>query len=199
MSSLAPIETADHCIANAAYSDQSFNVECDIEGQCTRNSDSIGTGVSRNSRPISFYYQKFRGLKSKIDKFYLAVTSPEFDVIILTETWLDERIKSLQLFGNEYVIYRVNRNPLTIIMHRSAGGVLIAVSIKFDSSLCTEGIACSLEQIFVRIRLKRHQLFVRSFYLPYERRHEPAFMSEHVASIERILNISSINEVSSLP
>lgn len=58
---------------------------------------------------LSVYYQNERGLKSKIDEFFLACSELEFDIIILIETWLDDSVTFVQLFGDEYHVYAVNR------------------------------------------------------------------------------------------
>lgn len=71
----------------------------------TRHSDDL-------HQNLRIYYQNVRGLRTKIDDFYLAVGEKEYDVIVLTETWLDECIFSSQLFGNNFSVFRTDRQPL---------------------------------------------------------------------------------------
>ena len=140
--------------------------------------------VVHEGRPIRFYFQNVRGLKSKINHIYLASIDCEFDVLILVETWLDDRITSIQLFGEDFVVYRVDRNHMN--SNRSVGGgVLIAVRKSLDSimySSCTPHI----EQVFIIIRLNGSQVFVGAIYLPPEKCHDHVLLTDHLNCIERV-------------
>lgn len=66
--------------------------------------------TSNQDEMLVIYYQNVRGLRTKIDDFFLAVSEALYDIIVLTETWLDEKIYSAQLFGNTYNVYRNDWN-----------------------------------------------------------------------------------------
>ena len=74
------------------------------------------------------FYQNVRGLRSKADEFRLSVMETEYDVFVLTETWLDPSIPTALLFGDEYRIYRCDRDT-TNSSHSRGGGVLIAYAV----------------------------------------------------------------------
>ena len=84
---------------------------------------------------IRIYYQNVRGLRTKIDEFFIAVSDCEYDVIILTETWLKDDINSVQLFNQSYCVYRKDRIP-EVTGRTREGGVVIAVplSARFTST-----------------------------------------------------------------
>ncbi|XP_058813429.1 uncharacterized protein LOC131677318 [Topomyia yanbarensis] len=68
--------------------------------------------VSPCKSQLKMYYQNVRGLRTKIDELFVAASDAEHDVIILTETWLNDEINSLQLFGPRYSVYRNDRDPI---------------------------------------------------------------------------------------
>lgn len=81
---------------------------------------------------LNIYYQNVRGLKSKITQFYLSLITADYDVICLTETWLNSDIHSHELFDDRYNVYRNDRN-FDDDHRRDGGGSLIAVKKKFSS------------------------------------------------------------------
>ena len=80
---------------------------------------SVTTAAIDDQGFLRIYYQNVRGLKTKIDDFFLAVTEAEYDVIVLTETWLDDSVYSSQLFGDSYTVFRTDRNSLNSRKSRS--------------------------------------------------------------------------------
>ena len=66
---------------------------------------------SVDDNSIVMYLQNVRGLRTRIDDLYLTSTECDFDVIILTETGLDDSITSLQLFGSACNVFRCDRGP----------------------------------------------------------------------------------------
>ena len=76
----------------------------------------------KNAVQISIYYQNSRGLGSKHKRFFCTSSSYEYDIIILTETWLKKDILSAEFFDNSYAVYRKDRNI------KRGGGVLTALN-----------------------------------------------------------------------
>lgn len=72
---------------------------------------------------INIYYQNIRGLRTKTHNFYRQLSLENYDIIILTETWLNESVCSAELFDDRYIVYRRDRNN----SKKDGGGVLIAV------------------------------------------------------------------------
>lgn len=76
---------------------------------------------------VNVYYQNVNGLRSKIQEFYLSVISCDYDVIVLTETFLNKSILNSELFvANDYFVFRRDRDYSTTGQVKG-GGVLIAV------------------------------------------------------------------------
>lgn len=77
----------------------------------------------------------------------------DYDVIILTETWLNEDISSTELFDDRYDVYRRDRKLNELCKKRTGGGVLIAIlkkhnsiDMSFHNSLC--------EDLWVKVQVK---------------------------------------------
>lgn len=98
---------------------------------------------------LCIYYQNVRGLRTKLDAFFLAVNEADFDVVVLTETWLDEKIYSAQLFGYQYEVFRNDRNHLNSTKKRG-GGVLIAIR-RLNGCLDSALVSNTLEHLWVQI------------------------------------------------
>lgn len=77
-------------------------------------------------KSLSFYYQNCRGLRTKLHTLYMNVLMYNYDIIILTETWLTSDIFDNELIDSRYQVYRCDRNRAAT-GRRDGGGVLIAI------------------------------------------------------------------------
>lgn len=59
-----------------------------------------GLQLAQLENSLNIYYQNIRGLHTKIEPFYLAVSDIDYDLLI--ETWRDDSIFSSQLFASYY-------------------------------------------------------------------------------------------------
>lgn len=80
---------------------------------------------TNNSKYLDIYYQNARGLRTKTAIFKRNVQSHNYDVIIITETWLLDGINNPELVDDRYVVWRRDRNYAATGQTRG-GGVLIA-------------------------------------------------------------------------
>ncbi|XP_053698888.1 uncharacterized protein LOC128745842 [Sabethes cyaneus] len=154
--------------------------------------DSLHSSISNRgsaslSHGLRIYYHNVRGLRTKIDSFFLAVSEGDYDVIVLTETWLDDRIYSTQLFGNHYTVFRNDRSRLNSRKTRG-GGVLIAVSIKLNCRIDSAPIYDTLEQLWVIIEASGSVVSVGVIYLPPDRKSDLQLIQQHVDSIGSVLS-----------
>lgn len=95
----------------------------------------MDTEINANKNEFfSLYYQNIRGMSSKSREIYLNVFNNEFDIIVLTETWLTANHLSSEFFNMNYMVYRKDRCHTATGLSRG-GGVLIAISTKFKSNL----------------------------------------------------------------
>lgn len=53
---------------------------------------------------INTFYQNVRGLRSKTMSFKLGLMSNNWDIVAITETWLNESIVSAKLFPPRYSV-----------------------------------------------------------------------------------------------
>jgi len=98
-----------------------------------------------------------------VDSFDLS-----FDVLLLTETWLQPSTFSSEIFCSKYVVYRRDRRHHDSIrtLTRRGGGVLIAHLNKFASSEVVVPCAVDIEFCCIKIELKTSHLFLVCLYIP---------------------------------
>ncbi|XP_062713636.1 uncharacterized protein LOC134290499 [Aedes albopictus] len=144
---------------------------------------------SQSIREMHVYFQNVRGLRTKVDELFLAVNECEYEIIVLVETNFDETVTSAQLFGENYVVYRNDRDT-TNSNKKSGGGVLVAVHRKLLSSpvIC---IAEDLELVLARIRAADSSWFVCAGYIPPELRSNAPFVQYFANAISDSLDCAS--------
>lgn len=96
--------------------------------------------------------------------FQREVLNCNYDVIVLTETWLNEGITNEELFPPNYMVYRRDREPNQTNKSRG-GGVLIAVECSFESSICSVPDN-EVEQIWVSLQFGNDNYIVAALYIP---------------------------------
>ena len=91
-----------------------------------------------------------------------------YDVIVLTETWLNEDFLTSEIFDcNFYNVFRKDRCTKTTGLKRG-GGVLIAIrsNISVNSYALTVNTAIDSDQVIVKLKLHNSELFVIASYIP---------------------------------
>lgn len=123
------------------------------------------------STDLRCYYQNVRGLNSKVDYFYSAISDSEFDLISIAETWLTEEVSSSELFQlSVYDVFRCDRKFCQVNKVRG-GGVLIAVKNHFKSEILPTchifASNCSeIDLLVVKVEIGNHLLHVITVYIP---------------------------------
>ena len=98
-----------------------------------------------------------------MDMLHLEVANKAYDVVVLVETHLDSSIADSEIFPANYLVFRRDR----MCNGRCGGGVLIAVSDTFKSSLRDDMLSDS-ELIFVDISFPNDcKITVGAFYRPH--------------------------------
>ncbi|XP_055522813.1 uncharacterized protein LOC129716993 [Wyeomyia smithii] len=113
----------------------------------------------------------------------------DYDIIILTETGLDDRINSMQLFGSSYNVFRCDRNSFNS-GKRSFGGVLIAVANEHSSSIAETMNGRCLEQVCVRVSIRGLKLLICVVYIPPDKSQLVNVIDSHIASIAELCSNS---------
>jgi len=116
---------------------------------------------TNNLTEITAYYQNSRGLCTKQKEFFSSAASYDYDLVILTETWLKDWIFDAEYFTNSYSVYRKDRDL------RRGGGVLIATK---NDKLSSEELVLAgtekLEYVCVKASTKLHNIYVYCAYIP---------------------------------
>lgn len=114
---------------------------------------------------MNFYYQNIRGLKTKLKEFAVAVSVEDFDVILLTETFLSPDINNEELNLTNYHIFRCDRTVLTSSCTRG-GGVLAAVNSQLAVKILQSPIT-DVEHLFLDVTLKnKNRIIIGLVYIP---------------------------------
>lgn len=69
-----------------------------------------------------------------------------YDIIALTETWLDTRTVSIYIFGEGYEVLRCDRSSLNS-KKSTDGGVLIAISYRLKAETIENASSSAVEQV----------------------------------------------------
>lgn len=110
------------------------------------------------------YYQNVRGLRTKLVELLCSAVTCDYDIIVLTETWLDYKISDVELGLSEYSIYRKDRSDETSSKSRG-GGVLIAVKkYIISNSISTPQI--TVEDVFVGVKINNNNILIGGVYIP---------------------------------
>lgn len=102
-------------------------------------------------------------MRTKLIDFSLAVSITDFDLIILTETWLSPDFQNAELGLRNYSIYRKDRDSNTSIK-KLGGGVLIAIKNEFDSHMVQTNL--NIEATFVLAKIYNEKYLITSVYFP---------------------------------
>ena len=134
---------------------------------------------------ILAYYQNVGGMNSCTDDYLLSCSDECYDIIALTETWLNEGTLSTQVIGTNYNVFRTDRSPANS-RKSIGGGVLLAVHRRFDSCLVDNISGKCVEQVWVQIRLARFSLYFCVVYLPPDRTRDMTLIDAHTNSLRDI-------------
>lgn len=110
------------------------------------------------------YYQNVRGLRTKLNLLCESVSLCAFDIIALTETWLNSDIKSPELGFFKYDTYRFDRS-ITTSCHTRGGGVLLSVLSTLHSTVVHTNVY-TIEHVFVKFNFYSHLYIIGVFYIP---------------------------------
>jgi len=114
---------------------------------------------------IYFYYQNVRGINTKLDVLARNVGLVDYDIIVLSETWLRQEVNDSELvLLPNYFIFRCDRcsvNDNDII----GGGVLIAIKNHYHCSQITIHNN-NIEQLFVKLTIGSTLFIIGAVYIP---------------------------------
>ena len=107
------------------------------------------------------FYQNVRGLNTKLSNLYLKRFGLEYDIVAMTETWLNSSVQNSEIFCSNYNLFRKDREG------RIGGGVLIAVKFTYHSEFVSNELFEDIEFVCVKIGLPgNNRLFISCSYIP---------------------------------
>lgn len=121
--------------------------------------------MSTNFQTLNIYYQNVRGLKTKLSTTFLLSQHTDFDVLCLTETFLDSSVMDTEIFdSNIFAVFRTDRSRLNSLK-KTGGGVLIAVRNMFPAAMI-DLLHDDVEMISVKLKLPSFTVYLFSVYIP---------------------------------
>lgn len=104
---------------------------------------------------ISIYYQNVRGIKTKTIDIYNTVLCNNYDIICLTETWLDDTVMSSEIFDDRYCVLRRDRDAKFRDRYKKSygGGILVAYSKNLQIIYRKEWSSEYLEDLWLQIKV----------------------------------------------
>lgn len=119
-----------------------------------------------NNTNLNIYYQNCGGLRSKLTELKCNIQSSNYDIIVLTETWLVGGIYDSELVDDRYSIFRRDRN-LQATHKKDGGGILVAINKKFSAARYFEFEDNNTEQIYITLPISNSKTIILSAtYIP---------------------------------
>ena len=117
------------------------------------------TATATERKPLRLLNINFQSIKTKQDQLRNLIDSTKPDIIIGTETWIDDSITDNQIFPPGYQLFRKDRN-----LH--GGGVLVAVNSDYLCSPLTE-LQTDCEIVWCKLELAGQKaMYIASYYNP---------------------------------
>lgn len=120
-----------------------------------------------NLSEILVYCQNFNRMTSfsKMTEIRLNLLSAPFLIILATETGWNECIRSEEVFGNNFNVFRDDRNS-QLSQKKSGGGVLVAISSKFNSDIIPTLKHKDFEHVWTKSIINGETHVFASVYFP---------------------------------
>lgn len=84
---------------------------------------------------LLIFYQNARGIRTKCLQMRQSILNNEYDIIVITETWLHSRIFDREFCDDRYEVFRCDRD-LKLTDKKTGGGVMILVCSELSAARC---------------------------------------------------------------
>ncbi|XP_045448733.1 uncharacterized protein LOC123657199 [Melitaea cinxia] len=153
---------------------------------------------------LSVFYQNCRGLKTKLNTIYMNILSHNYDVIVLTETWLNSNICDSEFIDARYNVFRCDRDR-DGCGRRDGGGVLVAVRIgmgarpftptsRVKSSNLETSLGSSspiVDSLFIELHTRNYCCVISASYIPPN---VPSHIyKQHLEDLESVFQFGDID------
>ena len=135
---------------------------------------------------VRLSYHNLSGMRGNIDDLYLMSLFSIYNVIVLTETWLNETFFNAELMSKDWTIYRTDRDYEGLGISRG-GGVLIAIHNSLANSMVDIPIDRSIEQVWAKIKTKCGTFYLAAVYIPPSS--QLHFYEKNIDYIQKILEL----------
>ena len=111
---------------------------------------------------MTLYYQNARGLRTKTSEFFQNTSCCDYDLIAVTETWLDGSVFNRELFTDRFEVFRKD-GDFSLVNRSRGGGVLLAVDRKFISILLNfdrDALFPQIDLIGIKIVFDHYTIYV---------------------------------------
>jgi len=88
-----------------------------------------------------------------------------YDIICLTETWLNDNVFDSELGFTNYNLYRNDRNNLSYGKKRG-GGVLLSINKIISCDVLNVSSVSGIEQVFLKLILNNIKIILGCIYIP---------------------------------
>ncbi|XP_052738478.1 uncharacterized protein LOC128198238, partial [Bicyclus anynana] len=137
-------------------------------------------------KPLSIYYQNVRGLRTKSHDFLSNILNCDYDIICITESWLNDSFYSSEFFDNRFEVFRCDRDPLASGSARG-GGVIVAVRRSLQPSEQSGWRAPPpADEVWVSVPLRARELHIGCTYIPHGNHHQHLLTSFYDRSCDII-------------
>lgn len=130
-------------------------------------------------------------MRSKLSEIYHNALKNNFNIIILTETWLNNKVFDAEILDERYRVFRRDRESLTFSEGKEGGGVIIAVH-KSLNSFRNYSYESHCEDLWITIDINaKRKIHLCALYLP------PPVQLEHFEHFSNKIS-TFINELDSV-
>lgn len=131
---------------------------------------SVMSGEGHSDNNIFVYYQNTRSIKNCTADIFNNLTHFEFDIVALTETWLDSTVSDAEVCPDSFYLFRSDRNFATVNRARG-GGVLLAIRNnlfceQLNINLANVNVSPLIDVVGVKVRSERNSLCILLVYVP---------------------------------
>ncbi|GJQ76743.1 hypothetical protein Trydic_g15586 [Trypoxylus dichotomus] len=110
-----------------------------------------------------------RSLRSKLSSLYPLSATIDVDIVLFTETWLDDSINDEEILGSEFVIFRTDRR-FNIVGRSTGGGCLTAFKNNIYVTLLDVSSLIDLvplaDIVLCKFEMASHTIYIANIYLP---------------------------------
>ena len=120
--------------------------------EMTRDNARKNTKLSNFKSKVAIAHLNVRSLRSQ-ENFYLVsdtITANSFDIITISETWLDSSTSDADIQVPGYALYRQNRG-----IQKAGGGICICIKDCYKASMAASSTSDhNFQQLWLKVQLK---------------------------------------------